>query len=184
MFSGLKYIFFRYFIFSLVSLISSDILLADTKEKQNIFEDKHYGLSFVIPSSLKKIDDVHPDTLVFLQSKQSEYPTFNILPQVGRYKLEESKPSKLAREAVESYHRVGLTSAKLVSFKQVKIDSQASFQIQITFENDNMSFESEVHIIPRGQEHLICTYIDNDSAFKAQAHYPGINPIQHEANRT
>ena len=165
MFNKLHYIHIAICYMVIVTVVLFTSSLNAQEALQNSFSNDRYGISLTVPGDLKIIDNSNTGALLLLKSAKNDYPTFNILSQSGSYPNSRKIPSELAEAVVADYHRVGLTTAELLSFRETTIKDAEVLQIKISFENGGIPLISLVIIIPRGDEHLICTYIDNADTY-------------------
>src|SRR5262245_41987308 len=97
----------------IISLSASALFLAAVPARADsprLFESREYGISIEIPAEFARETRVPPPGIVLL-SRGGTYPTFNIVPQPGRYdgNREEDHESRL----IESYRAVGITDVRV-----------------------------------------------------------------------
>ena len=139
--------------------------------QQKVFIDKLKTVSFRYSDQLQTTPAPHADVLVAdvlvtLRSKESGFPSFNIVSIAQKFIPEALGNKQYQEQILADYRKVGYTEATVIQTFAVTIANQSAYTAQLSYPSTAGKLISLVTLLPNGPDsHLVLTYIDYEASF-------------------
>ena len=153
------------FLAAISALFSAFPQVLTAQEKTTHYSNSKLGISFLYTEKFISVPVPSPQVLVLLHSKEDEYPTFNLIFQLGDPQIDEKSVATLKQEVLGSYRAVGLFDASLNASTKKSIAGRDAFYTEVQYSIKETSFTAAVSMVPAQDRNLIFTFVDMAGGF-------------------
>jgi hypothetical protein len=151
----------------------------EAQATQLLFTDKQQKISFQYNEQFQSIPTPLAEVLVALKSKQTGFPSFNIVSIAQHFSPNEISAEQYQERVLSDYRKVGYTEAVGLEILAVEIANQRVQSAQLKYPSTAGKLISLVTLLPDSpNSHLVLTYID------LEANFTNNKPLYDEIART
>lgn len=149
----------------LLCVFSQTTRLGFTQELHT-FRDPNGGFEISYGNTFELMPPSSSEVALVLRSRETGYPTFNVIREPCSPALLERSASEQAERLASEYRHVGLTDTRILDSALRKVQGRSAFTATLEYNSQNKVFVSQVTRILLPSYCLVSTFIDERDNFE------------------